>query len=244
MGNIDSKMSKVDGFRGNNQSTTSATGIVQRPRFITGVGADLTGLAWKLFLLPVTITGGSLWLFTGSFGLSFWVARGVFSYWQSMIGFTGSNRYRTPPSAPPVLASVSTMAEASEAIDFLLEFESRYGEIHPNFVRGSFMNAVERCRRECKLLFVFLHSPEHPDTPSFCTESLCSEILSAFVNDNFVSWGDSIWKKEGIEISKMLKASRFPFWAVVKATAGESFSLLRQVYNSTLNCQFSIFLCN
>lgn len=232
-------MSEVDyfqtitGLNDNNPSITSATGRFQRSKLA------LLGLAWKLFLLPISIIGGSLGLVTGSIGLSLWVAGFFLSYWLNMIGFTSSGRNRKPSSTPPVSVSVSAAAEASEARDFLSEFESRYGIIHPDFFPGRFIDAVERSGRECKLLFVYLHSPDHPDTPSFCNETLCSEFLSAFVNDHFVSWGDSIQEKEGLEISMSLNASRFPFWAVIMAATGESFSLLRQVSCSNLKSIFS-----
>ncbi|KAI3501474.1 hypothetical protein L1887_29343 [Cichorium endivia] len=213
----------ITGLNDNNPSITPATGRFQRSKL------GVLGLAWKLFLLPISIIGGSLGLVTGSIGLSLWVAGFFLSYWLNMIGFTSSGRNRKPSSTPPVSVSVSAAAGASEARNFLSEFESRYGIIHPDFVPGRFIDAVERSGRECKLLFVYLHSPDHPDTPSFCNETLCSEFLSAFVNDNFVSWGDSIQEKEGLEISMSLNASRFPFWAVIMATTGEStFSLLRQ----------------
>lgn len=102
------------------------------------------------------------------------------------------------------------MSVASEAVDFLSEFESRYGKIHPNFIPGGLTEAVQRLRRDFKLMFVYLHSPDHPDTLSLCEETLCSEVLSAYINENFVAWGDSIGTNGGLEISKSC-VSRFPF---------------------------------
>ncbi|PQQ10599.1 zinc finger HIT domain-containing protein 2 [Prunus yedoensis var. nudiflora] len=58
---------------------------------------------------------------------------------------------------------------------------------------------------------VYLHSPDHPDTPLFCERTLCSETLVAFINENFVSWGGSIRASEGFKMSNSLKASSTPF---------------------------------
>lgn len=147
------------------------------------------------------------------------------SDFESQSGKTG----RTLESSPiPPVSVFEDAAGESEATDFLSEFEIRYGKRHPNFVSDGFTEAVQRSRREFKLLFVYLHSPEHPDTPAFCTETLCSEIISSFINENFVAWGDSIMANGGLKMSKSLKASRFPFWAVIMAAAGQSISLLRQ----------------
>lgn len=225
-----SEVESVTGVKDNSESesTTSVTGR----ELIRPVAVGALRLPWKLFFLPISVIGGSVGRVTGSVRLSFRVATdSVFSYWLRMVRLTSSSRSRKPSSTPLVSASVSTTVEASEAVDFLSEFESRYGEIHPNFVPGGFMDAVELSRRECKLLFVYLHSPDNPDSSSFCVKTLCSEFLSAFVNENFVSWGDTIGKNERLEISKSLNASRFPFWAVIKGATdtGEGFSKLRQV---------------
>lgn len=86
-----------------------------------------------------------------------------------------------------------------------------FGSIRPNFVAEGFMDALQRSRNEYKVLFVYLHSPDHPDTPVFCERTLCNEDLVAFINENFVAWGGSIRASEGFKMSNSLKASRFPF---------------------------------
>ncbi|CAH1451586.1 unnamed protein product [Lactuca virosa] len=69
----------------------------------------------------------------------------------------------------------------------------------------------------------------HPDTPSFCEGTLCSEVMTEFVNENFVAWGGSIRASEGFKMSNSLKASRFPFCAVVMAATNQRIALLQQV---------------
>ncbi|XP_028774676.1 plant UBX domain-containing protein 10 [Neltuma alba] len=183
------------------------------------------GLAWKLIKLPVSVISGSLGLISGAIGLGLWAAGGVLSYSLGMIGL-GSGSPRNDQSSARLLP---LSAAASEAMDFVAGFEREYGATRPNFASEGFMDALQRSRNAFKLLFVYLHSPEHPDTPLFCERTLCSEALVAFVNENFVSWGGSIRNSEGFKMSNSLKASRFPFCAVVMAATNQRIALLQQV---------------
>ena len=175
-------------------------------------------LAWKLITLPVSVISASLGLVSAAIGLGLWAAGGVLSYSLGLVGL-GS------PSAP----LVSVTAAASEAMDFVAAFERDYGSGGPNFVGEGFMDALQRSRNSFKLLFVYLHSPDHPDTPSFCQRTLCSETIAPFVNENFVCWGGSIRASEGFKMSNSLKASRFPFCALVMAATNQRIALLQQV---------------
>ncbi|KAE9589693.1 hypothetical protein Lal_00021514 [Lupinus albus] len=187
------------------------------------------GLAWKLIKLPVTVISGSLGLVSGAIGLGLWAAGGVLSYSLGMIGLGSSSS--SSPSSSSTAPLVSVSAATSEAIHFVAEFERDYGNIGtmPNFVGEGFMDALQRSRNSFRLLFVYLHSPDHPDTPVFCERTLCSEAVTAFVNENFVAWGGSIRASEGFKMSNSLKASRFPFCAVVMAATNQRIALLQQV---------------
>lgn len=185
------------------------------------------GLAWKLITLPYSVVSGSIGLISGAVGLGLWAAGGVLSYSLGMLGL-GSGSGRNGESSARL---VSVSAAASEAMEFVAAFEREYGNVKPNFVSEGFMDALQRSRGAFKLLFVYLHSPDHPDTPSFCEGTLCNEVLAAFVNENFVAWGGSIRASEGFKMSNSLKASRFPFCAVVMPAANQRIALLQQVSN-------------
>ncbi|MED6157761.1 Plant UBX domain-containing protein 10 [Stylosanthes scabra] len=189
------------------------------------------GLAWKLIKLPVSVISGSLGLISGAIGLGLWAAGGVLSYSLGFIGIGGGGGGGGESSSSASTPLVSVSVAAVEAMDFVAAFEREYGgpSSRPNFVGEGFMDALQRSRNEFKLLFVYLHSPDHPDTPSFCQRTLCSEALSAFVNENFVAWGGSIRSSEGFKMSNSLKASRFPFCAVVMAATNQRIALLQQV---------------
>lgn len=196
------------------------------------------GLAWKLVTLPISVISGSLGLISGAIGLGVWAAGGVLSYSMGMIGL-GSGSGRTGEASARL---VPLSAAGSEAMDFVAAFERDYGTTRPNFVTEGFMDALQRSRNAFKLMFVYLHSPDHPDTPLFCERTLCSETLVAFINENFVPWGGSIRASEGFKMSNSLKASRYPFCAVVMSATNQRIALLQQVSLSRTFFSVSIFV--
>ncbi|XP_057511599.1 plant UBX domain-containing protein 10-like [Actinidia eriantha] len=204
------------------QSSTDSHQQLEESGLVARVPAP-PGLAWKIITLPFSIISGGLGLASGAIGLGMWAAGGVLSYSLRMIGL---NSDRSGDSSSPL---VSVSAAAAEAIEFVANFERDYGETRPNFVTEGFMDALQRSRDAFKLLFVYLHSPDHPDTPLICERTLCSEVLAAFVNENFVAWGASIRASEGFKMSNSLKASRFPFCAVVMAATNQRIALLQQI---------------
>ncbi|KAI0499834.1 hypothetical protein KFK09_018042 [Dendrobium nobile] len=184
------------------------------------------GIAWKLITLPFYVVSGGIGLISGAVGLGAWVAGSVLSRSLGILGFVPSREQQESDRLLPVSAS------AAEAADFVAVFERNFGGAsasRPNFVVEGFMDALQRSQREFKLLFVYLHSPDHPDVPVFCAECLCSGLVASFVNENFVCWGGSIRGSEGFKMSNSLKASRFPFCAVVMASTNQRIALLEQV---------------
>ncbi|WOL05694.1 hypothetical protein Cni_G14423 [Canna indica] len=186
----------------------------QAPAF---AAAPPPGIAWKIVTLPFYVVSGAV-------GLGFWIAGGVLSRTLGLLGLAAAPRGQEGDRLIPFSASTD------EAADFVAAFEREYGsESRPRFVAEGFMDALQRSQREFKLMFVYLHSPEHPDVPSFCEGSLCSSAVAAFVNENFVAWGGSIRREEGFKMSNSLKASRFPFCAVVMPAQSQRIALLQQI---------------
>ncbi|XP_021684211.2 plant UBX domain-containing protein 10 isoform X1 [Hevea brasiliensis] len=207
-------------------SSSVSRDLFDRPDSGAGVvAAAAPGLAWKLITLPFSVISGSLGLISGAVGLGLWAAGGILSYSLGMVGLGPSAGRNGEPSA----RLVSVSAAAREAMDFVLVFEREYGSRRPNFVTEGFMDALQRSRNAYKLLFVYLHSPDHQDTPLFCERTLCSEVFTAFVNENFVAWGGSIRASEGFKMSNSLKASRYPFCAVVMPATNQRIALLQQI---------------
>lgn len=90
-------------------------------------------------------------------------------------------------------------------------FEREYGNFHPAFQIAGFMDALGTSRKEFKLSFVYLHSSERSNMLMFCQDTLCSEVVVEYINQNFVSWGGNVRFNEGFKMRNNLKASTFPF---------------------------------
>ncbi|XP_078441857.1 UBX domain-containing protein [Wolffia australiana] len=185
-------------------------------------GASRPGIAWRLVTLPFYVVSGAV-------GVGAWVAGTVISRSLGLIGILPSRGSRDGSSSS-ILPPVS--AEAAEAAEFAAMFEREFVGSRvskPNFVEEGFMDALQRSRREFKMMFVYLHSPDHPDVPEFCSSCLCSDLVADYVNVNFVSWGGSVRGSEGFKMSNSLRALRFPFCAVVMAAANHRIALLQQI---------------
>ncbi|KAJ8538619.1 hypothetical protein K7X08_029915 [Anisodus acutangulus] len=209
------------------EATTSSTNPEEvETGLVVGAAGGPPGLAWKIVTLPFSIISGSMGLVSGAVGFGIWAASGALSYGLGLIGLNSGQNGESSTRL------VSVSAAVLEAMDFVACFERDFGGTRPNFVAEGFMDALQRSRNEYKLLFVYLHSPDHPDTPVFCERTLCNEGLMAFINENFVAWGGSIRASEGFKMSNSLKASRFPFCAVVMAATNQRIALLQQAEGS------------
>lgn len=190
-------------------------------------------VVWRIVALPFSIIRGSFNLVYGAVGLGMWIAGGVVNFGLGALGLNGSERRGDQGSSVP--------SGTAEAEDFLRKFEQEYGDVHPNFQMTSFMDALRLAGQQFKFLFVYLHSPEHANTPLFCERTLCSEPVVQFVNENFVAWGGDVRSSEGFQMSNSLKASTFPFCAVVMGSSNQRIALLQQV--CFLNLLQMLMLC-
>ncbi|KAH8941562.1 hypothetical protein BDL97_14G048300 [Sphagnum fallax] len=181
-------------------------------------------MVWRMVTLPFSIIRGSYNLMYGAVGMGMWIAGGMLNYSLGALGFGGPEQ-----RAGDGNMLLTVPAGTAEAAAFLRNFESEYGEYHPTFQVTSFMEALRRAGQQFKFLFVYLHSPEHANTPPFCERSLCNEHVVQFVNENFVAWGGDVRTSEGFQMSNSLKASTFPFCAVVMGSSNQRIALLQQV---------------
>ncbi|KAG5618128.1 hypothetical protein H5410_017952 [Solanum commersonii] len=112
---------------------------------------------------------------------------------------------------------------------FLNNFEQEYGTEHPFFYACKFMDALKIAKDEHKFLFVYFHSPQHPFTPPFCSETLCCDLVVQFLDANYVCWGALADRGEGLQMATSLRASSFPFCALVAPAPGDSIAVLQQL---------------
>ncbi|KAL9239614.1 hypothetical protein vseg_013922 [Gypsophila vaccaria] len=143
-----------------------------------------------------------------------------------------TNTSTPPPSLPPPPHFPMFQPDAAMLVDewaFLNSFEHKYGVMHPFFYACRFAQALQIAKDEKKLLFLYLHSPEHPFTAEFCRETICSEIAVQFVDANFVSWGGVCDRGEGLQMCRSLRPGSFPFCAVIAPASGDNIAVLQQI---------------
>ncbi|KAK4749659.1 hypothetical protein SAY87_027108 [Trapa incisa] len=112
---------------------------------------------------------------------------------------------------------------------FLSTFEQQHGTIHPFFYACRLTEALKIAEQDRKFLFLYLHLNDHPFTPSFCRQTLCSELVVQFLDANFICWGGFADRGEGSQMATTLQPASFPFCALVAPAPGNSIAILRQM---------------
>ncbi|XP_054807102.1 plant UBX domain-containing protein 10-like [Prosopis cineraria] len=112
---------------------------------------------------------------------------------------------------------------------FLESFEHQYGTVHPFFYACRLMEVLKLAEQDKKLVFMYIHSPEHPFTHNFCRETLCCELVTEFLDVNFACWGGLADRGEGLRMVATLRPASFPLCAVVAPAAGDTMAVLQQI---------------
>lgn len=197
----------------------------------SSIEASCNGIVRRMVSLPRSILGG----FSRAMGQG-----------MDLIGMGGRrhHRHHLPPNLPfeqypsdlPMndpfnypFQNVQQQPMIQEEWAFLASFEQEYGTTHPFFYVCRFVDALKMAQDEHKFIFLYLHSPEHPFTPPFCRETLGSEVVVQFLDANFICWGALANRGEGFQLASTLRASSFPFCAVVAPASADNLAVLQQV---------------
>ncbi|XP_050422174.1 FAS-associated factor 1 [Adelges cooleyi] len=83
--------------------------------------------------------------------------------------------------------------ELAGAIQFVEEFQNRYGDVRPDFFLGTLDQAIKiacfKPAKDKRLLAVYLHHDRSVLSNVFCTQLLCFESVVQYLNANFLVWG-------------------------------------------------------
>ncbi|KAI9012587.1 hypothetical protein CLU79DRAFT_770033 [Phycomyces nitens] len=147
------------------------------------------------------------------FGIAWQITWAALSFASRFIG-----RSSITTSAASPRRSTSTRSQDPQVLarEFQSEYEEKYGTTHPNFFQGGYSQALEVARRELRFLWVILQCDDHDATPKFCSETLASEELLAFLDtNNVLVWGGNVRNSEANRVSNTLHATTYPFSAVI-----------------------------
>eukprot|EP01135_Chromosphaera_perkinsii_P002944 Nk52_evm55s230 gene=Nk52_evmTU55s230 len=140
----------------------------------------------------------------------------------------------------PMIAETMT-DETSGTVAFSSSFDYRYGPIHIPFFQGTLQSAIKEARSDCKFVLIYLHCDGGLETPLFCSHVLCSEDLSAIVNENFIVWAWDVTSRtqraRALNFIKSridpmfqdnLSAETFPFLMILANTEGRPTMVKKQ----------------
>ncbi|OWM90513.1 plant UBX domain-containing protein 10-like [Punica granatum] len=148
---------------------------------------------------------------------------------MDMMGLGSRRRQPIPINYPAHPLEEHLVSAVPDEWAFLTAFEQQYGPSHPFFYTCRLTEALKIAEQDKKFLFLYLHSKEHPLTPSFCRETLCSELMVQFLDANFICWGGLAHRGEGSQMAATLQPGSFPFCALVAPAPGNSIAVLRQI---------------
>ncbi|KAJ6294103.1 hypothetical protein OIU76_022226 [Salix suchowensis] len=143
----------------------------------------------------------------------------VMSHGIGRIGIAGRRDQNPIPNFP--LQPLQDPLNAPEEWTFLSVYEQQYGSTHPLFYACQFMEALKIAEDEHKFMFMYLHSPQHPFTPSFCwgiavlqqmegpiSPAELVEILQRTVEEQGLAFGNSRAKEEETTREKAMEEER------------------------------------
>ncbi|CAM9247511.1 unnamed protein product, partial [Ectocarpus fasciculatus] len=114
---------------------------------------------------------------------------------------------------------------------YVRDYENTYGAERLNFFNGSYTKAVQHAYQSSKFLLVYLHSPLHGDTEAFCrsVQTLSTPELKQFADQHLVVWAGSTDHAEAYNLSQVLRATRYPFLALLVCQSGRSVQLVDRI---------------
>lgn len=119
-------------------------------------------------------------------------------------------------------------------VNFIAQFEAKFGTSHPAFFRGSYNDALAEAKRDLKFLLVYLHAESHQDTEAFCGDVLAHpEVISYIARNNIIFWACCVRAPEGYRVSSALKENTYPFLGLIGLKENNRMLLVRRFEGKT-----------
>jgi FAS-associated factor 2 len=147
---------------------------------------------------------------------------------------------RGPPQVDPTAAAVCFKTEFNRNYvpDGAAEGDAAEGDHSSsnnsiNWLQCGWRQALSRAHSEGRFLFVYLHSPQHQATESYCKDTLLDSIVLEKLNNNsnpssssgtgggsgagcgFLCWGGDIRRSDAFALSASLRVGGYPYAAVL-----------------------------
>lgn len=124
-----------------------------------------------------------------------------------------------------------------DTLKFIDDFNLQYSTNHPTFHPDSYQSAVALAFSTSKFLLVYLHSPIHEDTNRFCRQVLSSPRLTTLASQYMVTWAGKIWDSEAYGLSTQLKATAYPFIALIVCQSSRMVQVADKIQGAQIKVQ-------
>ncbi|ETW36618.1 hypothetical protein PFAG_02613 [Plasmodium falciparum Santa Lucia] len=119
---------------------------------------------------------------------------------------TSTSTSTSPSSSEPYTSSYDN--------GFTKYYENKYSKVHTDFFRGSLKEAINKSRREEKLLLVYLHI-EYDDVSYFCEHVFNNLEMKSFFDENCILYAHDISKGDIKELSTTLNVFMLPQISII-----------------------------
>eukprot|EP00039_Didymoeca_costata_P011845 m.167883 g.167883 ORF g.167883 m.167883 type:complete len:442 (+) comp15308_c0_seq27:131-1456(+) len=106
--------------------------------------------------------------------------------------------------------------------------QEEYGQ-SPRLFRTSLNEALSHAKKELKFMLIYIHQPDHPDTPRMCRDVIANADFISFINDNVIFWGETAACRQGRQVARSLRASDRPLLALVSLLNGQMRVIFRNL---------------
>lgn len=190
--------------------------------------------------LPITVLGIGIRVVGVAVGVAGAVARAVLpAPIANALGGAGRALLGGPPQVDPTAAAVCFKTDFNENYipEGVAEGEAAEGDQNINnnsidWLQCGWRQALSRAHSEGRFLFVYLHSPQHQATESYCKDTLLDPLVLEKLNNlnpssssgtgggsgagcGFLCWGGDIRRSDAFALSASLRVGGYPYAAVL-----------------------------
>eukprot|EP00892_Ulva_mutabilis_P010873 jgi/Ulvmu1/8158/UM040_0055.1 len=100
--------------------------------------------------------------------------------------------------------------------------QRQYGENVLTFCEGTWQDALAAATQLQRPLLLYIHAPDHINTPRFCQSVLCDNRVTTYARSHFIAWATQVGTPSASQLTGLLRVTSFPYLAVLVASPPHS----------------------
>eukprot|EP00560_Eucampia_antarctica_P002844 CAMPEP_0197836780 /NCGR_PEP_ID=MMETSP1437-20131217/29996_1 /TAXON_ID=49252 ORGANISM="Eucampia antarctica, Strain CCMP1452" /NCGR_SAMPLE_ID=MMETSP1437 /ASSEMBLY_ACC=CAM_ASM_001096 /LENGTH=315 /DNA_ID=CAMNT_0043443233 /DNA_START=119 /DNA_END=1066 /DNA_ORIENTATION=+ len=125
------------------------------------------------------------------------------------------------------------------ARDFVSYFRRNFQ--YGDFATSGYQSTLTQVQQQQKLLLIYLHSPLHAESTSFCRDKLSLLLLQMTSSHILTCYGASIHSADGNQVAQQLNATQYPHLAIVSVKSSNNNTNNSSSHSITLELHLQIF---